>query len=70
MNDRILLNNGMQVLIENLGLSEAERFVFLMKSDRFDYTQWHETLSEGKTVEEIYERAKTARENLKNGNPR
>lgn len=65
MNDAILLNDGMQVLIENLGLCGATRFVYLLKKDRFDYTEWHGTLSEGKTVEEIYERAKAVRERSK-----
>lgn len=64
-NDAILLNNGMQILIENLGLTEAERFVVLLKRDRFDYTEWRQTLSEGKTVKEIYERAKAARKQRK-----
>ena len=57
MNDRVLLDSGMNLLVEHLGLVEAERFVYLMNCDRFDYTQWHGTLSEGKTIEEIAERA-------------
>ncbi len=64
-NDTILLNDGMQALVENLGLVEANRFVFLLKSDQFDYTQWRQTLSDGKTVKEIYERAKKSREQRK-----
>ncbi len=65
MNEAMLLNDGMQALIEKLGLCEAERFVYLLKRDRFDYTEWHGTLSEGKTVEEIYQRAKETRERSK-----
>ena len=57
MNDTILLDNGMNLLTEHLGLVEAERFIFLVNSNRFDYTQWHGVLSEGKTIEEIAERA-------------
>lgn len=57
MNDAVLLENGMSLLVEHLGLVEAERFVFLLNRDRFDYTEWHGVLSEGKTVEEIAERA-------------
>ena len=57
MNDAVLLDNGMSLLTEHLGLVEAERFIYLVNRDRFDYTQWHGVLSEGKTIEEIAERA-------------
>jgi len=57
MNDAVLLDNGMSLLAEHLGLVEAERFIYLVNRDRFDYTQWHGVLSEGKTIEEIAERA-------------
>jgi len=57
MNDVILLDNGMNLLVEHLGMVEAERFIALVNGNRFDYTQWHGVLSEGKTIEEIAERA-------------
>ena len=53
MSDMVLLDTGMKILTEHLGLVEAERFVYLMNKERFDYTKWHSVLSEGKTVEEI-----------------
>jgi len=53
MTDTILLNTGMKVLIDNLGLIEAERFVYLMNKEPFDYTKWHSTLYEGMTAREI-----------------
>jgi len=53
MTDTILLNTGMQILIDNLGLVEAERFVYLMNKEPFDYTKWQSTLYEGMTVREI-----------------
>ena len=53
MTDTILLNTGMKVLIDNLGLVEAERFVYLMNKEPFDYTKWHSTLYEGMSVREI-----------------
>ena len=31
---------GMQVLINSLGLIEAERFMVAISRDRFDYTNW------------------------------
>jgi len=62
MSDAVLLDNGMNILVEHLGLVEAERFIYLVNCDRFDYTEWHGVLSEGKTVEEIAERAMKRRE--------
>ena len=55
--DTLLKNEGMQVLATHFGLVKAERFIYLVNCDRFDYTQWHGVLSEGKTIEEIAERA-------------
>ena len=62
MNDTMILNTGMQALVDNLGIVEAERFIFLMNDEPFDYTKWHGVLSEGKTIEEIHESAKKRRE--------
>ena len=53
MTDTILLNTGMKILIDNLGLVEAERFVYLMNKEPFDYTKWQSTLYEGMSVREI-----------------
>ena len=53
MTDTILLNTGMKVLIDNLGLVEAERFVCLLNKEPFDYTKRHSTLYEGMTIREI-----------------
>ena len=49
-----LLNRGMDCLTENLGLVDAERFISLISSERFDYTEWRrENLFKDMTVEEI-----------------
>ena len=53
MNDTILLDTGMDILVDNLRLVEAERFVYLMNKEPFDYTKWHSTLYEGMSVREI-----------------
>jgi DNA-directed RNA polymerase delta subunit len=45
----------MSVLVENLGMVEAERFIMLMRKEPFDYTQWQEHLWEDKSVEEIHD---------------
>ena len=57
MNDSVLLDSGMNLLVEHLGMVEAERFIYLLNCDRFDYTRWHSVLSEDITIEEIAERA-------------
>ena len=52
---------GMEVLIENLGLIEAERFVMLIQKDSFDYTKWREDLFDDMTLEELSHRAREYR---------
>jgi hypothetical protein len=53
MNDTILLDTGMDVLVEKLGLIDAERFVYLMNKEPFDYTKWRQNLFVGMTGREI-----------------
>ena len=67
MNDTVLLDNGMNLHVEHFGLVEAERFIVLVNSNRFDYTKWHGVLSEGKTVEEISAAAMELRRKMKDG---
>ncbi|MBQ9574919.1 MAG: hypothetical protein IJR27_06550 [Synergistaceae bacterium] len=40
MNTANTLSRGMEVLTENMGIVEAERFIFLVKTEHFDYTEW------------------------------
>jgi hypothetical protein len=65
MSDMVLLDTGMKILTQHLGLGEAERFVYLVNKERFDYTKWHGVLSEGKTVEEISAAAMERRRKMK-----
>ena len=55
--DTLIRTEGMDTLIKNLGLIEAERFVMLIQKDTFDYTKWQENLFEDMTIEEIYNNA-------------
>jgi hypothetical protein len=55
--DTIIRNAGTQVLMENLGLVEAERFMMLIQKEPFDYTQWQENLFENMSLEEISQKA-------------
>ena len=47
----------MEILVEKLGLVDAERFIDFVKRDSFDYTEWQRNLWEGKTIDEINEMA-------------
>jgi hypothetical protein len=55
--DTVLRNEGFQVLMEHMGLVEAERFIMLIQKEPFDYTQWQENLFEDMSIEEISQKA-------------
>ena len=48
-----IMNAGMKLLRENLGLIEAEIFICTLKNDSFDYTEWSQNLYKGKSLEEL-----------------
>jgi len=48
-----LRNEGMKVLISNLGHVEAERFISLIIREPFDYTEWQRALFNNMTVKEL-----------------
>jgi hypothetical protein len=50
-------SEGMNVLIKNMGLIEAEQFIMLIQKETFDYTKWQENLFEDMSIEEIYTNA-------------
>lgn len=51
--DTILKLEGINLLIDNLGEVDAERFITLMIKDPFDYTKWQKKLFQGKSVKEL-----------------
>ena len=59
--DTAIRNEGMKILLENLGMIEAERFIMLMQKEPFDYTKWQENLFEDMSIEEISEKAANLR---------
>ena len=63
--DTLVRTEGMNTLIKNLGLIDAERFVMLIQKDNFDYTKWQENLFEDMTIEEIYNNAADLRKSNK-----
>jgi hypothetical protein len=52
-----LRSKGMEVLINNLGRVEAERFISLIIREPFDYTEWQKDLFNNMSVKELSARA-------------
>ena len=53
-NSAVLLDRGMRCLTSELGLVEAEQFVYLLLSEPFNYTEWRkDNLFAGMSVAEI-----------------
>ncbi|MCL2067386.1 MAG: hypothetical protein FWG99_07980 [Treponema sp.] len=48
-----LRNEGMRVLLDNLGRVEAERFISLIIREPFDYTEWQKGLFNDISVKEL-----------------
>jgi hypothetical protein len=61
--DTVIKNDGIDVLLNNLGLIETERFIMLLQREPFDYTKWQEHLFEGVSIEEISKKAANFRKN-------
>ena len=66
MSETQLRAEGMRLLREKLGLVDAEMFINLLLKDHFDYTQWQETIWEGKTLDDISEMAQKKGQNTHN----
>lgn len=48
-----VLTRGMECLIDNMSVVDAERFIFLIKEENFDYTKWQEQYFSGKSRREV-----------------
>ena len=58
--------SGFEILSNNLGLIETERFISLIQRDKFDYTKWRKNLFNGLTGEEISKKAMEFQDILNN----
>ena len=57
-NSAVLLDRGMRCLSNELGLVQAEQFVYLLLSEPFNYTEWRkDNLFIGMSVSEISQEA-------------
>jgi len=63
--DTVLRCDGMKVLVNQLGIVEAERFVALIQREPFDYTEWRQSLFENVSLDVFLENARQYSESLK-----
>jgi hypothetical protein len=48
---------AIDLLIKTFGALETERFITSIKSNNFDYTEWHKKLWKDKSIDEIHRMA-------------
>lgn len=53
ISDNELTMRGMNLLKNEFGPVDAERFVYVMTRDGFDYTEWQKNLFDGETVRSL-----------------
>ena len=56
ISDNELSMKGMNLLRDALGPVDAERFIYVMTKDGFDYTEWQRDLFKGETVRSLGEK--------------
>jgi len=64
--DAVIRQEGMTVLFEKLNPVEAERFIYLLLSEPFDYTEWQRGLFTGISLEDLGQKAMENRKNKRN----
>ena len=55
--DSVVRQEGMTVLLEKLGMVDAERFISLIIREPFDYTKWRTDLFDGMDLECLAQQA-------------
>ena len=55
--DTVIRQEGMTILLEKLGMVDAERFISLIIREPFDYTKWRTNLFDGIDVVELAQKA-------------
>ena len=55
--EQVLRYTGIRLLIDGMGVLNAERFINCIMKDNFNYTEWQKDLWKDKTIEEIHEAA-------------
>ena len=54
MSENELTAKCMDILVDQVGPVEAERFVYVLNRENFDYTEWQRNLFEGETVDSLF----------------
>lgn len=65
--DILLRVDAMNTLIKELGEVETERFIYLIKREQFDYTEWQRNLWNDLTIDEVYTLAAEREKSRTNG---
>ena len=55
--DSEIINSGVESIFSKLGNVDVERFIMLIKRDKFDYTEWQKKIWPDETVESLSEKA-------------
>jgi hypothetical protein len=55
--DTVLKAEAIDLLLKTFGVLETERFITSIKSNNFDYTEWHKDLWKDKSINEIHNMA-------------
>lgn len=58
--DSEIINSGFESIFSSLGMVDAERFIMLIKRDKFDYTEWRKRLWVDESVETLSAKAQRA----------
>ena len=56
MSENELMAKCMDILVDQVGPVEAERFVYVLNRENFDYTEWQRNLFEGETVDSLFDK--------------
>ena len=55
--DTIIKQEGYETIFKTLGIVEAERFIAIIRREKFDYTEWRKDLFQNISVEELSKKA-------------
>ena len=52
-----IMNKGMNCLIQQMGIVDAEKFISIINREKFDYTKWRQNLFEDMSLDDINKEA-------------
>jgi 3-dehydroquinate dehydratase len=55
--DTIIKHEGYEAIFKTLGIVETERFIAIIRREKFDYTEWRKDLFQNISVEELSKKA-------------